>query len=52
MTFCLVQADNGFDELRRLMKQGSDFLKEVASILNERFAGAGKRPVSAPERKL
>ena len=36
LTFYLAQADNGFEELRRLMKQGSDFLKEVATILNER----------------
>ncbi|XP_050683118.1 nostrin isoform X2 [Leptidea sinapis] len=29
-------AQNGFDELRRYVKQGSDFSKELASILQER----------------
>lgn len=32
----LFQAQNGFDELRRYVKQGSDFSKELASILQER----------------
>lgn len=30
-------AQNGFDELRRYVKQGSDFSKELASILQERI---------------
>lgn len=30
------QAQNGFDELRRYVKQGSDFSKELAVILQER----------------
>lgn len=34
---CSFQAQNGFDELRRYVKQGSDFSKELASILQERL---------------
>ncbi|CAH2103085.1 unnamed protein product [Euphydryas editha] len=32
----MFTAQNGFDELRRYVKQGSDFSKELASILQER----------------
>ncbi|XP_038216286.1 nostrin isoform X2 [Zerene cesonia] len=32
----LIRAQNGFDELRRYVKQGSDFSKELACILQER----------------
>lgn len=34
--FLLLQAQHGFDELRRYVKQGSDFSKELAVILQER----------------
>ncbi|XP_022699103.1 nostrin-like isoform X3 [Varroa jacobsoni] len=34
--FSLYQGPNGFEELRKLVKHGSDFTKEVASVLSER----------------
>lgn len=35
--YILFKGPNGFDELRKFIKHSSDFTKEVASILHERF---------------
>lgn len=32
----LLQGQNGFEELRRYVKQGADFGKELVNILQER----------------
>lgn len=32
----LLQGQNGFEELRRYVKQGSDFGKDLVAILQER----------------
>jgi hypothetical protein len=34
--FAMLQGQSGFDELRRYMKQGGDFCKELSVILQER----------------
>lgn len=34
--FFSFQGQNGFDDLRRYVKQGGDFCKELATILQER----------------
>ena len=34
-----LQGHNGFDELRRYIKGGGEFCKELAVILQERYAG-------------
>jgi hypothetical protein len=31
------QKQKGYDELRKLCRQGSEFCKEIANILNERY---------------
>ncbi|XP_023215203.1 nostrin-like [Centruroides sculpturatus] len=35
------RGSNGFDELRKYIKQGADFNKEIASVLQERNVAAG-----------
>jgi hypothetical protein len=32
----MLQGQNGFEELRRFIKQGGDFCKDLSSILQER----------------
>lgn len=34
--FIFVQGQNGFEELRRYVKQGSDFGKDLVAVLQER----------------
>lgn len=36
MLYLQFQGQNGFEELRRYVKQGSDFGKELVNILQER----------------
>lgn len=36
VSFLLLQGQNGFEELRRYVKQGSDFGKDLVAILQER----------------
>lgn len=36
LLFVYFQGQNGFEELRRYVKQGGDFGKELAAILQER----------------
>jgi hypothetical protein len=33
----MLQGQNGFEELRRYIKQGGDFCKDLSSILQERY---------------
>jgi hypothetical protein len=39
----MLQGQNGFEELRRYIKQGGDFCKDLSSILQERYV--------SPQRK-
>ncbi len=36
MTYYFLQGQDGFEDLRRYIKQGGDFCKELSAILQER----------------
>jgi len=35
--FIRLQGQNEFDELRKVVKQGADFCKDLAAVLQERY---------------